>query len=90
MRRFDTRLRAITRALPHQPPDGLSIEERDAIIRAVFDEYSAILRGEEITRVQTVRTDLSDLTVSMIRALAHAIRAPIEDVMPNLEQRQPG
>ncbi len=90
MRRFDARLRAITKALPHQPPDGLSIDERNAIIRAVFDEYMAIQGGEQVTRVHTVRTDLSALTVRLIHRLAHAIQAPIEDVLPNLEQRQPG
>ncbi|GEM_PF-5083578 len=85
MRRFDARLRAITKALPAQSSDGLSIEERDEIITAVFDEYLAIQGGEQITRIHSVRTDLSDLTVSLIRNLAHAIRALIEDVLPNLD-----
>lgn len=87
MRRFDTRLRAIMKALPPQSSDGLSIEERQEIITAVFDEYLAIQGGEQVIRIHSVRTDLSDLTVSLIRNLAHAIRAPIEDVLPNLGGR---
>lgn len=64
--------------------DGFSYEEQEEVIKAVFSEYLAVAQGEPVDRVHSIRTDLSARTLLQVCNLAHAIRAPIEDVLPNM------
>lgn len=66
------------------PPDNMSHEDREVLIRTVFDESLAISLGKRVERVESARTDLSQHTLQLICNLAEAIRMPMECVLPNL------